>query len=248
MLLGLASILRIFTFVIDISPEDSQEIYSYEWINEGGNVLSTNKTVDVTTPGNYIITLTKTNGTNCSRTKEVQVNGSAIATINSTDIYVVDDSNNNSITIATENLGIGDYEFAIKKENQFMSSFQDEPFFEHLIPGIYTIFIRDKNNCGIAQIDVSVIGFPKFFTPNNDGYNDTWEVLGVNENLYSKAIIYIFDRFGKLITQIDPKYNGWNGIFNGQFLPATDYWFSVELVDKNGTTRIKKGHFSLIRR
>ncbi|MBT8316680.1 MAG: T9SS type B sorting domain-containing protein, partial [Lutibacter sp.] len=69
-----------------------------------------------------------------------------------------------------------------------------------------------------------------------------------NEIFYPNSNIYIFDRFGKLITQINPEGNGWNGIFNGQQLPATDYWFSVELIDLNGKIRTKKGNFSLIRR
>ena len=132
--------------------------------------------------------------------------------------------------------------------NEFMSSFQDEPYFDHLAPGIYTIFIQDKNNCGVSQIEVSIIGFPKFFTPNNDGFNDTWKVIGVNENFYASSNIYIFDRFGKFITQINPEGEGWDGFFNGKGLPATDYWFSVELIDTIGNSRIRKGHFSLIRK
>jgi gliding motility-associated-like protein len=107
--------------------------------------------------------------------------------------------------------------------------------------------VRDKNNCGTAQIEVSVIGFPKFFTPNNDGYNDTWSILGVDENFYSNSKIYIFDRFGKLITSIQPESDGWNGFFNGEQLPATDYWFTAELIDNLGNIRTRKGHFSLIR-
>lgn len=93
-----------------------------------------------------------------------------------------------------------------------------------------------------------MIGYPKFFTPNNDGQNDTWNVLGVNENFYQQATVYIFDRFGKLITKIGLYSEGWNGTFNGKFLPATDYWFSVELVDLPGNVRVKKGRLSLIRR
>lgn len=114
-------------------------------------------------------------------------------------------------------------------------------------PGIHKVYVRDKNYCGITSIDVSVIGYPKFFTPNNDGFNDTWQVLGINENFYNTSNIYIFDRFGKLITQIDPKSNGWDGYFNGETVPSSDYWFSVELIDKNGALKIRKGHFSLVR-
>jgi len=173
------------------------------------------------------------------------------AIINQNVLSITDDSTNNSIKInlSNQNLGLGDYEFMLVDfEGEIEYPYLVKPHFEPVEAGIHTIFIKDKKGCGPPTlIDVSVIGFPKFFTPNNDGYNDTWKVLGVNENFYASSAIYIFDRFGKLITQIDPKGEGWNGLFNGQHLPATDYWFSVELIDKNGKSRIRKGHFSLIR-
>ncbi len=167
------------------------------------------------------------------------------AVITQNGITVVDDSENNSIMISTDNLGIGDYVFSL---DDSYGNYQDEPYFDNISPGIHTIYVQDKNSCGIASIEVSVIGYPKFFTPNNDGQNDTWNVLGVNENFFQQATVYIFDRFGKLITEIGLYSEGWNGTFNGNYLPATDYWFSVELVDLKGNVRVKKGHFSLIRR
>lgn len=165
------------------------------------------------------------------------------------DITVEDDSNNNTITISTNNLGLGDYEYSLIDINGTIEyNYQNDPFFNNVPPGVHTILINDKNNCGPTSIEVSVIGYPKFFTPNNDGYNDTWNVLGVNENFFQRASIYIFDRFGKLIAEIGLYSEGWNGTFNGKLLPSTDYWFSVELVDLKGNVRVKKGHFSLIRK
>ena len=49
--------------------------------------------------------------------------------------------------------------------------------------------------------------------------------------------------YGKLITQVNSKGNGWDGNYNGQPIPADDYWFTIDL--KNG--EIVKGHFSLKR-
>tara|TARA_R110001583_G_scaffold4351_5_gene25292 strand:+ start:22186 stop:26181 length:3996 start_codon:yes stop_codon:yes gene_type:complete len=232
---------------INVTTYNPTGNYNYEWKDENDVVISSNFDAIISSAGEYTVIATSPEGCD-SFPQTITIEASNIATITNEDIIIVDDSENNSITITTANLGIGDYEFAIKKMDEFMSSFQDEPNFENLTPGIYTLFIQDKNNCGIAQIDVSVIGFPKFFTPNNDGSNDTWKVLGVNENFYTSSAIYIFDRFGKLITQVNPKGDGWNGLFNGQYLPATDYWFSVELIDTKGNSRIRKGHFSLIRR
>jgi gliding motility-associated-like protein len=87
------------------------------------------------------------------------------------------------------------------------------------------------------------LGIPNYFTPNGDGFNDTWNLKGANETLNVKTIIQIFDRYGKLIKQISPVGEGWNGTFNGQQMPATDYWYSIQLEDG----RIIKGHFALKR-
>ncbi|MCF6182694.1 T9SS type B sorting domain-containing protein [Lutibacter sp.] len=229
---------------IIISPYNQKGNYTYEWYNSNGDLFSTSQNAVISSEGLYTVYATSIYGCE-SFPKTIQVNPSIIATITQNNITVIDDTANNSITINTSNLGIGDYEFALDEISGF---YQNDPVFTNVAPGIHTIYIQDKNNCGIAQIDVSVIGYPKFFTPNNDGINDTWKVLGVDKHFYPNSNIYIFDRFGKLIIQIDPKSEGWNGTFNGQYLPASDYWFSVELIDYAGNIKIRKGHFSLIRR
>jgi gliding motility-associated-like protein len=111
-------------------------------------------------------------------------------------------------------------------------------------PGIHTVYVRDdKNNCGIVSRLVSVIGFPKFFTPNNDNFNDSWQVNGISSQFQPNTKIYIYNRYGKLIKQLDPLGPGWNGTFNGQNLPTSDYWFEVTLQDG----RIFRSHFTLKR-
>jgi gliding motility-associated-like protein len=229
---------------ITVSTFNAQGNYTYEWKNENGTVVGNNPYLEISSAGNYSVIATSAEGCE-SFSKTIKVTPSVIATITQNDMTIVDDSSNNSITINTNNLGIGDYEFSLIDA---YGNYQDEPYFQNVIPGIHTIYIKDKNSCGTASIEISVIGYPKFFTPNNDGQNDTWNVLGVSENFYQSATVHIFDRFGKLITEINLYSNGWNGLLNGQFLPSTDYWFSVKLVDLKGNIRFKKGHFSLIRR
>ena len=70
---------------------------------------------------------------------------------------------------------------------------------------------------------------------------DLWKIK--NLDVYPKAIITIFDRYGKLLKQLDTSSSGWNGNYNGVPLPADDYWFNINLVEKN----VIKGHFSLKR-
>ncbi|MDT0554307.1 T9SS type B sorting domain-containing protein [Urechidicola vernalis] len=235
------------TITLDVYQDDPSEVLEYEWTDENGAFVSNATSIDISTSGTYTVTLTKTNGSGCSRSKEIYAVYSEQAKIDYDDITIVDDSDNNTITISTENenLGKGDYEYSL---DDSYGPYQDEPFFDFVMPGIHTIYINDKNGCGISEIEVSVIGYPKFFTPNDDGHNDTWQVLGIDQNFYSASIIYIYDRFGKIITKLNSNQQGWDGYYNGVKLPADDYWFSAQLIDKNGEVRSRKGHFSLIRR
>ena len=225
--------------------------YIYEWTYNGIDILSsTTSQITIYKPGNYSVIASQvtSSGTVCfSEPREIMVIESAIAIITLDDITVVDDSDNNTVTINdnNNNLGIGDYEFSLDDE---FGIYQDQPFFEHVPPGVHIVYVRDKNSCGIASLEISVIGFPRFFTPNNDGYNDNWQVLGLSSNFYVSSLIYIYDRFGKTLAKVDPTSNGWNGFYKGEMLPSDDYWFSVQLTDINGNIRSRKGHFSMIRR
>ncbi|PQJ20745.1 T9SS type B sorting domain-containing protein [Tenacibaculum sp. SG-28] len=240
-----------------LEPINPEATYDYVWNIKGDTtILSTAEFLDVSEGGTYEITATTKDGTNCSRTREITVVESINPTLTREDIIIVDDTNNNrldtySIKIITENnnLGIGDYQYALVGESGNQGGFQDEPLFENITGGIYTIVVSDKNGCAPdATLDVSVIQYPKFLTPNNDGYNDTWKVRGANSSFYPKSSIYIFDRQGKPIATIPIDGEGWDGTYNGKPLPSNDYWFNIQMEDKDGNVFQHNGHFSLLRR
>ncbi|AOW21935.1 Ig-like domain-containing protein [Urechidicola croceus] len=225
--------------------------YQYEWFDEAGNLIPntdpTTETLTITSGGTYSVIASlfypNENITCYSTPREIEVIESTPAILSINDLLITDDSENNTITINTTNLGIGDYEFSLAG-----GLYQDEPFFDNVAPGIHILSVNDKNDCGEFSIEVSVIGFPRFFTPNNDGENDTWQIKGVGENFFASSLIHIYDRFGKIVAKVDPTSDGWNGYYNGYALPSSDYWFTAELIDHEGNIRSKKGHFSLIRR
>ena len=93
-------------------------------------------------------------------------------------------------------------------------------------------------------MNANVLKYPKFFTPNNDSYNDTWNISDLANQ--QEAIISIYDRYGKFIKQIRPNGGGWDGTLNGSALPSADYWFEVRYT-KDNETNIFKSHFSLKR-
>ncbi|MDE1208216.1 T9SS type B sorting domain-containing protein [Tenacibaculum larymnensis] len=169
-------------------------------------------------------------------------------------IQSVDDQDtplNNKIDIVID--GIGDYEYALNSIDlsDFVKGTKNLSYtFTDIPPGLNTISIRDRNGCGVVTSDkISTIYFQRHFTPNGDGHFDTWKVLGIDNDYYDVVKVQIFNRFGKLINEITNKNNsGWNGLYNGTILPSNDYWYNAKLIDKNGRTRKKTGHFSLLRK
>ena len=229
-----------------ISTRNPLGTYSYEWTDNAGIVISGQPFAEISQAGVY--TVMATSNLNCvSFPKQITITESIIADISSEDIQIIDNSGNNSITInnANQNLGIGDYEFAL---DDISGPYQDDPVFSGVIPGTHIVFVRDKNNCGIAQITVYVFGFPNFFTPNDDGQNDTWNVLGVDPGVFKSSSIYIFDRYGKLMANFSAFQLGWDGFYNSHKAVSTDYWYLARMTDLNDETKEYKGHFSLIRR
>lgn len=208
--------------------------YYYSW-STGENTNS----IQVNQPGTYTVTATTVNG--CEKTRTFVVEPSNIATIS--DIIILDGDNAyNQVTVQANGEGI--YQYELVNALGISTGYQDNNTFTEVPAGLYTVNVRDvKNNCGVVDQTISVIGFPSYFTPNNDGVNDYWQVYGVSSQFQPNSKIFIFDRYGKLLKQIDPKSEGWDGNFNGQPMPSNDYWFSVTLQDG----RVFKSHFTLKR-
>ncbi|SHJ21687.1 T9SS type B sorting domain-containing protein [Pseudozobellia thermophila] len=151
------------------------------------------------------------------------------------------DPDRNNIEVFVD--GDGDYEYAIND-----GEFQDDPVFNDVPPGINTVVINDKNGCGTSEPEeFLVLGYPKFFTPNADGVNDTWNIKGIER--LDNPVVFIFDRYGKLLAQLDSTTD-WDGTYNGKAMPSSDYWFRLEYQeDDNGVVVAKntKANFSLKR-
>lgn len=122
-------------------------------------------------------------------------------------------------------------------------AFQESNVFTGVSAGEHTITVIDSQGCTYLQETVLVIDYPNFFTPNGDGFNDTWNIVGLDQ---PEAKLYIFDRYGKLIKQISTIGQGWDGTYNGEQLPSTDYWFSLQY-QENGVSKEFKAHFALKR-
>ena len=229
---------------IQLKVINPQANYTYVWKKEGVIIPGELLENSVSEPGNYSV-VAFSNASCQSVEKSILVRNSEIAIITKEDLVIIDDSSNNSITVALSNLGIGDYEFSLDDE---FGRYKELGFFENISTGIHTLYIRDKGGCGIAAYSFSILEYPKFFTPNNDGRNDLWHIKGYNKNFYTVSDIYIYNRFGAFIYKIDAASLGWNGTYQGKLLPSSTYWFQTILTDQNGLSIVKKGSISLIRK
>ncbi len=126
--------------------------------------------------------------------------------------------------------------------------FTEGNFFEEIAFGTHKITAEDASGC-VSSLNFKVVPpalhIPDFFTPNGDGVNDIWVVEPLAE-AYPKAVVKIYDRWGKLLASyLGAEIEGWNGIYGGRAMPSSDYWYVINVgeLDEQYT-----GHFTLIRR
>jgi gliding motility-associated-like protein len=176
---------------------------------------------------NYSVTIT--NSSNCSKIKKFTIIERDPPKI----LKVLIDNTTATIVMANK----GDFVYSIDGIN-----FQTSNVFTVIEGGIYTAIVNENNNCGTDSKKFGVVTFPKFFTPNNDGNNDFWQIKGLT--FYPKARVEIFDRFSKLIAVLTAKKPTWNGTLNNIDILSDDYWF-VSRIDESIPE--ESGHFALVR-
>jgi len=222
------------TIVLDagiIAPATISD-FTYIW-----STGETSPTISINKEGEYTVIVKNKSG--CTTTRKTVVTLSYLAKINN--IIVNDLQSINQVIIDVSNPT--EYRYMIHFENGTETPFQSSTFFENIPGGFHELIAENNNGCGQKSKNFAVLDAPKFFTPNGDGYNDYWNLKGINSIFYKNAAIYIYDRYGKLLRQLSPASQGWDGIYNRAPMPSDDYWFTIKLEDG----REAKGHFSLKR-
>ncbi|WP_339622497.1 T9SS type B sorting domain-containing protein [uncultured Winogradskyella sp.] len=214
--------------------------YNFEWSYNGTVIITeTDSSIMPTQGGIYSVTVTDVTSsivTNCTNTITTEVIESEPPVLEVNLLSQTFTDNNIIEALATGN---GDYEYSLDN-----GPWQDDGIFINVSGGEHQITARDKKGCGFVTESIFVIYYPLYFTPNGDGNNDTWNIEGVVSN----AKIYIFDRYGKLLKQLNPDGIGWDGTFNGNMMPTNDYWFTVQYNEPlTGFQKEFKAHFALKR-
>ncbi len=214
--------------------------YKFVWYNDSVSTTvaltgETNSSLVVNTTGNYRVVV-ENNATSCKN----EASATIVSSLPPDTIQFVTSSYFADDKVITVNVSpVSSYEYQINN-----GVFQDSNIFTGVNSGINKVVVRDKYGCGQKEDTVRLLDFPKYFTPNGDGFNDTWNISDISEQFNAK--IYIFDRYGKLLKQITPTSKGWDGTINTTDLPADDYWFTVEYEEAQ-INKTFKAHFSLKR-
>ena len=213
--------------------------YSFDWYFNGGLIAGANApTYTADEVGLYSVIVTNT--TTTCESEEVFATVDFVNPATSFSTVVTEAfTNNATITVSVPD-GTGTLLYQLDE-----GAYQESNVFTGVSAGEHTVTVIDTEGCTFMTQTVLVIDYPKYFTPNGDGHNDTWNIIGMNQ---ADAKLYIFDRYGKLIKQISPSSgsDGWDGTYNGQQLPSTDYWFSLDYTE-NGAAKQFKAHFSMKR-
>ena len=205
--------------------------------------ISENSGIEINDAGNYRIVAFNT-GTVfgnadpviCETVQDITIQFSEKAVVQNLQITDLGGSLRIEVTVS----GAGDYEYAIGSEE---GPYQDSGIFLLEDTDGITLYIRDKNGCGITVQPLTALLFPPFFTPNGDSVNDVWNIRKRSVNDVAVRTLHIFDRYGTLLATLDPGQGGWDGTFNGNPMPSSDYWYAAFL--ESG--EVLKGNFTLKR-
>jgi len=223
--------------------------FTYVWflLNTATNTYepiagANGSTYEASIAGTYQVEVTDTTySTNCSvlaldPAEVIEIFPATAFTATVSDAF----TDNSTITVLVNPIGTGHLIYALDD-----GAWQDSNVFTGVEAGTHTVLVSDLEGCTNLSIEVTVIDYPKYFTPNGDGIHDTWNIIGLNQ---ADAKLYIFDRYGKLIKQLSTteQSKGWDGTYNGAQLPSTDYWFTLDYTENNQQKQFKS-HFSLKR-
>ena len=188
------------------------------------NTGETTENITVNTPGTYTV---EVNNVACYVTKTIQLNQ-----INNPVISEVVSEGNEIIVNTTQ---AGSFLYSLDG-----NIYQPSNIFYNVLGGLYTVYVKEQRCDEVIATSYLHFYIPQFFTPNNDGIHDTFNLAGIE--YFNSSQVSIFNRYGKLLKSATNTPFEWNGIYAGQLMPTDDYWYVITIDDQKFV-----GHFSLKR-
>ncbi|MCC4212719.1 T9SS type B sorting domain-containing protein [Leeuwenhoekiella parthenopeia] len=252
---------EIISISTQISPEEAFGSYTYEWYKEGdtsvlGTAAQFTGSFDETTTLRCIVTDTDRVGEfrSVEASLTVEVNQKpvidAIEDFRVVETFtfpeITGDNLPESVLFYTDERGQGD---AYSTGDEIRYSARESYPLTFFVYAENESFCNDEISFQVSIIseelsDSNPISAPLFFTPNGDGYHDSWQIQIAGDVRVEG--VYIFDRFGKLLKQLDTSNPSWDGTYRGKQMPATDYWYLISYRQGDSVSELK-GNFTLKR-
>jgi gliding motility-associated-like protein len=224
-----------FVIYFDSTSDDPIEvpITGYRWFNmETGDQVGDQQILMATAAGSYMVEVSDGCWLNTDTFNIELFPNPVIAYLDSTLFR--------QIVVFAEN-GTAPLQYALNNNAP-----QSDNVFKNLPNGNYTVYVIDANGCEDSEaflLETTLnLEVPNFFTPNNDGFNDRWEIIGIEK--LPESIIYIYDRYGKLLRKYKASDPAWDGEYLNRPLPSDDYWYVIHLlpIDKylKGNVTLKR--------
>lgn len=193
---------------------------TYKWINNNEKVISLTDTFETDKIGKY--TLIVSDG-DCQSTLNFEIFEYHFPQIK------ISNSGLNNILVQINTIEAENYLFQLVDLNlKVIRNWQSSSIFNNIKEGEYIVNIKSKLYDCIINLNSRVYAIPNLITPNNDGYNDIWD-LSDFQNIKS---VLIFDRYGKKIKTINyPEIMKWDGKIDGKNIPTSTYWYQILLND-----------------
>ena len=187
---------------------------TYSWNNGTSNPY-----IDINNPGGYY-SVSVTNASGCTASTSLRASFS--------DNYpeIIKITSGKGLVIVEVEGGTPPYYYSADGK-----TWQSSNIFDNLPSDYYDIMVQDNNYC-VDQMQTYLdasLGIPSFFTPNGDGFNDTWIVTGLY--LYPDSKVSVFDRYGKEIFSSKGAICEWDGMYGGYPLASDSYWYVIYLGD-----------------
>jgi gliding motility-associated-like protein len=216
--------------VNNLSVINGSGVYSGPGVSANGSI-----TPSISGAGMKTIRYTYTGGNSCSNYVEKNLEIFPVPSVNAGPDKLVLEGGLDSL----EGSGSGNNIIYLWTPNKWLTSYViARPKVSPLDDIMYTLTVTSSDGCTVSDnVFVKVLKaptIPNLFTPNNDGINDTWEILYLGS--YPGATLEVYNRYGQMIFHSVGYSKPWDGKVNGNPVPVGTYYYIIN--PKNGRKQL----------
>ncbi|MCC6939260.1 MAG: gliding motility-associated C-terminal domain-containing protein [Flavobacteriales bacterium] len=217
---------------ITLDGSNSTGAVNYVWTDDQGNMVGNTATVDlgVLQNGTYTYTLTISDGP-CTASDQVVLSILQLPIANAGPDHTI--FLGDEVTLGGSPTGPQGSSYVWTPDSLVSNATVAAPTSAPAITTWFTVTVTSSNGCvSLDSVLVTVIPevvIPTGFTPNGDGWNDTWVIDFID--LFPECEVEIYNRWGEMLFRSVGYQRPWEGKYNGGFVPVGTYYYVIKLND-----------------